>query len=71
MPSGFSFSPLPSHIVGTNEKSVSLFTVKTACAKTEWTEETEILPLYQAVLRLRDSVLCGNVKTLGLALCLG
>lgn len=47
MPSGFSFSPAPSRIMGTNQRSVSLFTVKTACAKPEWTGETEILPLYK------------------------
>ena len=47
MPSGFSFSPAPSHIMGTNQQSVSFFTVKTACAMTEWTGETEILPLYK------------------------
>lgn len=47
MPSGFSFSPAPSHIMGANQQSVTLFTVRTACAKPEWAGEAEILPLYK------------------------
>lgn len=31
--------------MGTNQQSVSLFTVKTAYGKTEWRGETEILSL--------------------------